>query len=157
MAISPAQLSSFFFFLTLWHLGIFYPRIMVNELRPYHARKAKKSFLAISQGCFPLSPIAVKANGRRNADTRTAFRLEILNVSSLERLRSVLYNKETTQEVISGTYLDWVFNNQYMIFEQKRHHSPIRQTASLIPKRGNPKYAWKVHKLWQEFTLPFEY
>jgi hypothetical protein len=59
--------------------------------------------------------------------------------------------------VIIEKYSDWVSNHQYLIFEQKRFHSPIRQIASLVPKRGNPKYAWKVRKRWQEFTLPFEY
>lgn len=61
------------------------------------------------------------------------------------------------QEVVTTSYSDWVSNHQYMIFEHKRHHCPIRQIASLVPKRGNPKYAWKVRKQWQEFTLPFEY
>jgi hypothetical protein len=130
---------------------------MVIELRSYRGPKPKKCFLAVSQGCFPLKPVKVKASDRRNADARTAFKLPILNVSSLERLRTALYHKETTQEVVSKTYSDWVSNNQYMIFEQKRHHSTIRQIASLIPKRENPKYAWKVRKRWQEFTLPFEY
>ncbi len=83
--------------------------------------------------------------------------LKALNASSVQRLRSVLYNKETTQEVITSIYADWVSNNQYMIFEQKRHRSPVRQIASLIPKSGNPKYAWKVRKQWREFALPFEY
>lgn len=60
-----------------------------------------------------------------------------------------------------GAVLDeckaWVSDKQYLIFEQNRHHSPVRQIASLVPKRGNPKYAWKVHKIWREFALPFEY
>jgi hypothetical protein len=136
----------------LWEVGI-----LVSQLRPYRIPKAKKSFLAITQGCSPLSPIAVKPSGRRNADARTTFSLEVLNVSSLERLRSVLYHEETTQEVISKTYLDWVSNNQYMIFEQKRYRSPIRQIASLIPKRGNIKYAYRVRRKFREFILPFEY
>ena len=129
---------------------------MANELRSYRWRKPKKSFLTISQGCYPLSPIPVKASGRR-ADTRTTLNLPILNVSSLEKLRSVLYHKETTQEVITGKYVQWVSNPQCLIFEQKRHHFLIRQIASLVPKRDNEKYAMKVHKRWQEFTLPFEY
>ena len=83
---------------------------MVNELRPYQAPKAKKCILAISQGCFPLMPVAVKAGSRRNADTRTVLDLKLLHVSSLERIRSVLYNKETTQEVICRPNLDWVSN-----------------------------------------------
>jgi len=130
---------------------------MVNELRPYSVRKAKKSFLAVAQGCFPLSPVVAKASGRRNADTRTWLNLEILNNTSLKHLRSALYHKETTQETILERYVDWVSNNQYLIFEQKRHRSPIRQIVSLVPKRGNPKYAWRVRKQWREFTLPFEY
>lgn len=130
---------------------------MGNQLRSYRIPKAKKSFWAISQGCAPLSPVAVKARGQRNYGTSTILDLKLLQVSSLERLRSVLYHKETTQEVISEKYSEWVSNNQYLIFEQKRHHSPIRQIASLVPKRGNPKYAWKVRKRWREFTFPFEY
>jgi hypothetical protein len=83
--------------------------------------------------------------------------IELPHVSSLKRLRNVLYDKETTQEMISIAYHNWVLDNKYLIFEQKRHRSPVRQIASLVPKRGNPKYAWKVRKRWQEFTLPFEY
>ena len=60
---------------------------MVNELRPYRVRKAKMSFLAVAQGCFPLSPVAAKASGRRNADTRTWLNLEVLNNTSLKHLR----------------------------------------------------------------------
>jgi hypothetical protein len=129
---------------------------MVDGLRSYRGPIAKKSFSAISQGCFPLSPIPVKAS-RQSADTRTTLNLPVLKVSSLEKLRSVLYHKETTQQVITETYLHWVSNPQYLIFEQKRHRSPIRQIASLVPKRGNPKYAWKVRTQWREFILPFEY
>jgi len=44
-----------------------------------------------------------------------------------------------------------------MIFEQKRRHSPIRQIGSLIPKRGNLKYAIRFRRKFKEFTLPFEY
>lgn len=83
--------------------------------------------------------------------------LELPQASTLKRLRKVLYDKETTQEVVSLAYHNWVLDNKYLIFEQKRHRSPIRQIASLVPKRGNPKYAWKVRKQWQEFTFPFEY
>ena len=86
-----------------------------------------------------------------------SFDLELHQVSTLKRLRSVLYNKETTQEVIIQKYSDWVSNHQYLIFEQKRFHSHIRQIASLVPKRWNSKYAWKVRKRLQEFTFPFEY
>jgi hypothetical protein len=131
---------------------------MVNELRPYRIRKPQKSFLAITQGCFPLAPVAVKAKDRRNAEsTNWLLALKYPKPTTLQHIRSILYHKETTQEVISDAYLDYVSNDQYMIFEQKRHHSPIRQIASLIPKRGNPKYAWKVQKQWREVTLPFEY
>ncbi len=120
-------------------------------------KSAKKSFLAISQGCVSLAPVFAKAGSRRDADARKALDLKLLRTGSLSRIRSVLYDKETTQEVICATYFDWGSDNQYMIFEQKKHHSPIRQIASLVPKRGNPKYAWKVGKQWGEFTLPFEY
>jgi hypothetical protein len=130
---------------------------MVIELRPYRIRKPKKSFLAVTQGCSPLAPVAVKRGENRYSETRIELNLKALNDTSLKRLRSVLYHKETTQEVISKTYLDWVSTHQYLIFEQKRHHSPIRQIASLMPKRGNAKYAYKVRKQWREFTLPFEY
>jgi hypothetical protein len=130
---------------------------MVKELRAYRGPKAKKSFLAISQRCFPLSPLNVKYSVRQNVNTRTNLSLKVIQVSSLERLRAVLYKKETTQEVISKTYLDWVSNNQYMVFEQKRHRSPIRQIASLIPKRGNIRYAYRVRRKFREFILPFEF
>jgi hypothetical protein len=78
-------------------------------------------------------------------------------VGALSKLRRVLYDQETTQEAVLNEFKSWVNEHQYLIFEQKRHHSPIRQIASLIPKRGNVKYAWKVRKQWKEFTLPFEY
>jgi hypothetical protein len=128
-----------------------------NDLRSYRGPKAKKSFLAISQGCSPLAPIVAKTSRRRNADARSTLDLKVLQVSSLERLRPRLYKKETTIEEISEAYLGWVSNNQYMIFEQKRHRSPIRQIASLIPKRGNIKYAYRVRRKFREFILPFEY
>ena len=130
---------------------------MANELRSYRHPKAKKSFLAISQAYAPLSPDAAKARGQRNYYTNPVLDLEVPQVSTLKRLRSVLYNEETTKEVIIEKYSDWVSKNQYLIFEQKRQRSPIRQIASLVPKRGNPKYAWKVRKRWREFTFPFEY
>ena len=86
-----------------------------------------------------------------------SFNLELPIESTLKCLRSKLYNKETTQEVIIQKYIEWVLNNQYLIFEQKKFHSPVRQIASLVPKRGNSKYAWRVRKRWREFTFPFEY
>jgi len=129
---------------------------MVIELHSYRVHKPRKSFLAVAQGCSPLSPVAVKRGENRSTDTRTVLNLKVLNHTSLKRLRSVLYQKETTQEVISKTYLDWVSKHRYLIFEQRRHHSS-RQIASLVPKTGNAKYAWRVRKRWREFTLPFEY
>ncbi|MCW4019378.1 MAG: hypothetical protein NWF00_11990 [Candidatus Bathyarchaeota archaeon] len=113
--------------------------------------------MAVTQGCFPLKPVAVKYGENRQPETSTILNLEVLNDSSLKRLRSVLYNKETTQEVICETYKKWASNHQYLLFEQKRHRCPVRQIASLVPKRGNAKYAWKVRKQWREITLPFEY
>ena len=86
-----------------------------------------------------------------------SFDVELPKAISLKHFHNVLYDKETTQEVVSITYHNWVLDNKYLIFEQKRYRSPVRQIASLVPKRGNPKYAWKVRKQWQEFTLPFEY
>ena len=86
-----------------------------------------------------------------------SFDVELPKAISLKHFHNVLYDKETTQEVVSIAYHNWVLDNKYLIFEQKRHRSPVRQIASLVPKRGNPKYAWKVRKQWQEFTLPFEY
>jgi hypothetical protein len=129
---------------------------MVNELRPYHVRKGKKSFLAIAQGCFPLSPVTVKVEGRRNADTRTTLNLKVLNASFLERLRSVLYHKETKPEVITGTYLNWASNNQYKIFEQKRHHSPIRQIASLMDLGLRFRYLYNCFKSFKNFRFRLE-
>lgn len=86
-----------------------------------------------------------------------SFDSELPQVSTLKRLRSVLYDKETTQEVIIQQYSDWVSNHQYMIFEQKKFRSLVRQIASLVPKRGNSKYAWQIRKRWHEFSFPFEY
>jgi hypothetical protein len=80
-----------------------------------------------------------------------------MSKSKLAELRRVLYEEETTLDVVLDEYKAWVSEKQYLIFEQKRHRSPVRQIASFVPKRGNPKYAWKVHKMWREFTLPFEY
>ena len=130
---------------------------MVNELHSYRYPKPRQSLLAISQECTPLCPDSAKAKIQHNYDKNTILDPEFPQISTLKRLRSTLYNKETTQEKIIEKYSEWVSNNQYLIFDQKRHHSPMRQIASLVPKRGNPKYAWKVRKRWREFTLPFEY
>jgi hypothetical protein len=123
--VDVGDVSRIFPFFCFDRLGISCLGYMVNELRSYRYPKAKKSFLAISQGCAPLSPDAAKSRGQRNYGTSTIIDLEIPQVSTLKRLRSVLYHKETTQEVISEKYSEWVSNNQYLIFEQKRHHSPM--------------------------------
>lgn len=72
-------------------------------------------------------------------------------------MQKVLYKPETTLETIINTYKEWVAKDQYLIFEHQRFHERKRHIASLVPKRGNPKYAYKVRKKFQEFTLPFEY
>jgi hypothetical protein len=130
---------------------------MVNELHFKRYPKPKKSFLAISQECAPLFPDTAKTRNQSNRQASAFGDLGLPQITSLRQLRSFLYHKETTQETISENYSEWVSSDKYLIFEQKRHHSPIRQIASLVPKRGNRKYAWKVRKRWQEFTFPFEY
>ena len=74
---------------------------------------------------------------RLSLSQNSVYDLELSQFSTLKRLRKVLYAKETTPEGVSLAYHNWVLDNKYLIFEQKRHRSPIRQIASLVPKRGN--------------------
>ena len=76
---------------------------------------------------------------------------------SFRKIQKVLYQPQTTLKTIIDEYQDWVNYDQYLIFEHQRFHSPVRYIASLVPKRGNKKYAYKMQKRFKELSLPFDY
>jgi hypothetical protein len=76
-------------------------------------------------------------------------------LSARQLLRNVLYDKETTVEVIQESYLSWVRKNEYMIF-QREIGKTVHRIASLCPKRGNIKYAYRTKKRFNELALPFK-
>jgi hypothetical protein len=73
----------------------------------------------------------------------------------LARLRNVLYDKETTLKVICKEYLRNVKKVEYRIFELKGVDGSVRRIASMVPKRGNPVYAYGVRCRLEELMRPF--
>jgi hypothetical protein len=45
---------------------------------------------------------------------------------------------------------------EYMIFEKRKFDGSLRRVASLVSKRGNAKYAYRVCSRLKELMLPFE-
>ena len=76
---------------------------------------------------------------------------------SLSKIQQILYKPETTIETIVKAHKEWVANDQYLIFEHTRFHEKTRYIASLLPKRGNEKYAYNIKRKFDEFRLPFDY
>lgn len=76
---------------------------------------------------------------------------------NLQKIKSIIHNPETTLDVIEKYYLLWVNRDQLLVFQQTHFHSPTRYFASLMPKRGNKKYAYNVKRNFQGLYLPFEY
>ena len=76
---------------------------------------------------------------------------------SYNKIKQILHKKDTTLDVISDKYQEWVADNQLLIFQKKEFHSQNRYIASLCSKRGNTKYAFNTEQRFREFSLPFEY
>jgi len=72
-------------------------------------------------------------------------------------LKSLLDKTEKPLKDIVTEYLEWVKNDQYLIFQQTKFHSPTRYFASLVPKRGNKKYAHRIKQRFRELSFPFEH
>lgn len=76
---------------------------------------------------------------------------------SYHQIKAILHNSDTTITFIEKKYMEWVDYNQYLVFEQTKFKSPTRHFASLVPKRGNEKYAYNIKRRFKEFSLPFDY
>jgi hypothetical protein len=73
--------------------------------------------------------------------------------TKLQRLRSVLFDKETDLDVICRAFVEYSSIDEYVPFENVIDG---RRILSLVPKRGNVKYASAVKKRFEELIKPFE-
>ena len=73
--------------------------------------------------------------------------------TKLQRLRNVLFDKETDLDTICRAFVDYSSVNEYAVFENA---TDGRRILSLIPKRGNVRYASGVKKRFNELIIPFE-
>jgi hypothetical protein len=73
--------------------------------------------------------------------------------TALQRLRSALFDKETDLDAICRAFVDYSSVNEYAVFENANDG---RRILSLVPKRGNVRYASGVKKRFNELIIPFE-
>ena len=73
--------------------------------------------------------------------------------TKLQRLRSVLFDRETDLDVICRAFVDYSSIDEYASFENVVDG---RRVLSLVPKRGNVRYASGVKKRFNELIIPFE-
>jgi len=82
--------------------------------------------------------------------------LTVFHVGSLERLRAICKRRNRAKNYLQKPpiIVSMVTSTKFL---SNTAICPIRQIASLVLKRGNVRYTWKVRKQWKEFTQPFEY
>ena len=80
-----------------------------------------------------------------------------ITLSVNESLKNYLKKTEKSLDIVVREYLEWVNHDRLLIFEQTRFHSATRYFASLMPKRGNKKYASRLKQRFKELSLPFDY
>jgi hypothetical protein len=74
-------------------------------------------------------------------------------LTALQGLRSVLFDKETDLDFICQSFVDYSSIDEYVSFENVIDK---RRILSLVPKRGNVRYASGVKKRFNELIIPFE-
>ena len=78
------------------------------------------------------------------------------SLTALARLKSVIFDKEVTLKYACDVIEQNIRKEEYMIFEKREFDGSLRRVASLVSKRGNFKYAYRVRSRLKELMLPFE-